>query len=210
MEKISLHRAQMKGDGLHLTNESANIIAEEVAIIIQTTMTQQGHNEEMENFEITIRNEQGNTNQNEELTTSEVNTTALIAAKIIGKGGERVKKIKGIYGVDINTIQTGDDDRTFTIFGKHQNVEKVAKIIKDIAQDTQEKVSEGNERSQYTNAHPEQRPKIPRDADSMPGESVQEGKSAYSYTTTAWRTSRCTLNLKLKGKKHENPPPNAQ
>ena len=113
MEKMSLHRAQIKGDGLHLTNESADIIAEEVAITIQTRMTQQGHNEEMENFEITIRNEQGNTNQNEELTTSEVNTTALIAAKIIGKGGERVKKIKGIYGVDINT--------------KHQNVEKVAK-----------------------------------------------------------------------------------
>ena len=54
----------MKGDGLHLTNESADITAEEVAITIQIRMTQQGHNEEMENCEITIRNEQGNTNQN--------------------------------------------------------------------------------------------------------------------------------------------------
>ena len=102
--------------------------------------------EETENFKITIRNEQGNTNQNEELSTTEVNTTAQkIAAKIIGKGGDRVKKMKGIYGININTIQTGDNDRTFTIIGKPQNVEKVAKIIRDIAHDTQERDTERNE-----------------------------------------------------------------
>ena len=109
-------------------------------------MAKQAPPEETENFKITIRNEQGNTNQNEELSTTEVNTTAQkIAAKIIGKGGDRVKKMKGIYGININTIQTGDNDRTFTIIGKTQNVEKVAKIIRDIAHDTQERDTERNE-----------------------------------------------------------------
>ena len=38
-KKITLHWSQMKGDGLHLTNESADIVAEEVATTIQDMMT---------------------------------------------------------------------------------------------------------------------------------------------------------------------------
>ena len=65
----------MKGDGLRLTNESADIVAEEVATTIQDMMTQVT-SEEMANFEITIRNEQENTNQNEKPSIAKVITTA--------------------------------------------------------------------------------------------------------------------------------------
>ena len=65
----------MKGDGLRLTNGSADIVAEEVATTIQDMMTQVT-SEEMANFEITIRNEQENTNQNEEPSIAKVITTA--------------------------------------------------------------------------------------------------------------------------------------
>ena len=152
--------AQMKGDGHHLTNESADIVAE-VETTTQAMMTQHPPSEEMENFEIIIRNEQGNTYQNDEPPTAEVNKPAHVAPKIIGKGGERVKEMKGIYCIDNNTTHTGDNDRTFTIIEKHQNVEKVAKIIRDIAQGTQERGTEHNEKIQNTNARPQQRPKIP-------------------------------------------------
>ena len=76
-----------------------------------------------------------------------------------GIGGERIKKIKNIYGVEINTTETDSNMRTFTITGNQQDITKATKIIKAIAKEAQEKDSDRAETSQYTNARPEARQK---------------------------------------------------
>ena len=162
-EKITLYRMQMRGDGLHLTNESAEIVAEEITQAIQNTVPppQQDPSEERENIEITITNENATANQDAEPSETGISTSKTIAAKIIGRAGERVRKIKGIYNVDINTVETDEDSRTFIITGNQQNVSKAKKIIHDIILETQEKDNVRTETSQYTNARPEPPTKIP-------------------------------------------------
>ena len=162
-EKITLYRAQMRGDGPHLTNESAEIVAEEITQAIQNTVPppQQDPSEERDNIEITITNENATANQDAEPSETGISTSKTIAAKIIGRAGERVRKIKGIYNVDINTVETDENSRTFIITGNQQNVNKAKKIIHDIILETQEKDNVRTETSQYTNARPEPPTKIP-------------------------------------------------
>ena len=62
------------------------------------------------------------------------------------------RRIKDLYQVEINTKETGDDERRFIITGAAKDPEKVLKIIKDIAKDTEDYDREQESRSQYKNA----------------------------------------------------------
>ena len=159
-DKISLHRAQMRKDGLHITNESAEIMADELTQVVNETNQPTPPTESLENFQITFNTNTATTEQ-ENIKSTEVHTTKQIAGRIIGIGGERIKKIKNIYGVEINTTETNNNTRTFTITGNQQDITKATKIIKAIAKEAQEKDSDRAETSPYTNSRPEAMKKMP-------------------------------------------------
>ena len=144
-DAISLHRGQMNRDGLHITNESAEIMAENITSVIQAQRTQPVATG---NIRITIPND----DHENRISQQEFTTTRQIAAKAIGKGGDRIRRIKDLYQVEINTKETGDDERKFIITGAAKDTEKVLKVIKDIAKDTEDYDREQESRSQYTNA----------------------------------------------------------
>ena len=144
-DAINLHRGQMNRDGLHITNESAEIMAENITSVIQAQRTQPVATG---NIRITIPND----DHENRISQQEFTTTRQIAAKAIGKGGDRIRRIKDLYQVEINTKETGDDERKFIITGAAKDTEKVLKVIKDIAKDTEDYDREQESRSQYTNA----------------------------------------------------------
>ena len=106
----------MRGDGLHLTNESAEIMADYITRTILDQLDQQPEND---NIEVTIQaSDTEMMDLDNDLATEEIETTKEIAAKIIGAGGERIRKIKALQNVEINTIDAGQNQRTFTIKGQ--------------------------------------------------------------------------------------------
>ena len=112
-EAITLHRGQMRGDGLHLTSESAEIMAEYITKAIKDQLNQPT---EGEDIEVTI--EASDTKMlslDEDLETKEIRTARQTAARLIGAGGERIRRIKTLYNVEINTKQTDEDERVFAI-----------------------------------------------------------------------------------------------
>ena len=155
-DKITLHRGQMKRDGLHITNESVEIMAESITDALTRVTTGPPD----ENFQITIRNDNERPETQNNNTTKELTTTKQVAAKLIGKGGERIRKIKTLYKVEINTIETGDDNRTFLIKGPANHAIKVQRIIKDIAKEVEERDREQQAMASYTNALPARPTKI--------------------------------------------------
>ena len=147
---ISLHRGQIKKDGIHLTNESAEAIAENISTAIQS---QRNNETRRENIRVTVDSENielQNTDDNP--TTEEFETTRQIAAKIIGKGGDRIRIIKSLYNVEIHTVETGENARNFSISGMAEDTTKVLKVMKCIANETEDHDLEQQTRAQFTNA----------------------------------------------------------
>ena len=146
-DNINIHRGQIRKDGLHLTGESAEIMAENIPLTILALQTDYPP---PENIKVTFQTGEA---QTKEPTKSETfKTTKHIAAKIIGIGGERIRKIKTLYTVEIHTSEIAVDERKFTITGTSQNVTKALRIIKNVAKETDEHDKELHTRSQYTNA----------------------------------------------------------
>ena len=149
-EIISLHRGQIKKDGIHLTNESAEAIAENISTAIQA---QRDNETGRESIRITVDSENielQDTDNNP--TTEEFETTRQIAAKIIGKGGDRIRRIKSLYNVEIHTDETGENTRKFSISGTAEDTTKVLKVMKCIANETEDHDLEQQTRAQFTNA----------------------------------------------------------
>ena len=150
-DKVTIHRGQIKSDGIHLTNESAEIMAEQITEAIEKSNDSNAE----ENIQITIPNNNYNDPETQDNnTTKEVTTTVQVAGKIIGRGGERIRKLKTLYRVEINTDETDEDHRTFQITGPANNATKVQKIIKDIAREITDRDQEQQEMAAYTNAPP--------------------------------------------------------
>ena len=150
-DKITIHRGQIKSDGIHLTNESAEIMAEQITEAIEKSNDANAE----ENIQITIPNNSYNDPETQDNnTTKEVTTTAQVAGKIIGRGGERIRKLKTLYRVEINTDETDDDHRTFQITGPANNATKVQKMIRDIAREVTDRDQEQEGVAAYTNAPP--------------------------------------------------------
>ena len=156
-DKITLHRTQMKKDGLHLTNESAEIMAEQITEAINRREQQTVNR----NLRITIKNDSNRSAKDNLEDTTQLTTSKQIAAKIIGKGGDRIRKIKSLYNVKIDTTETDEDHRTFSIKGVHKDTTKVHKILQEIAIDTEEQDKELQATETYTNGPPKRTTKIP-------------------------------------------------
>ena len=149
-DKVTIHRGQIKSDGIHLTNESAEIMAEQIKEAIKKSNEANAE----ENIQITIPNNNYDPETQDNNTTKEVTTTAQVAGKIIGRGGERIRKLKTLYRVEINTDETDDDHRTFQIAGPANNATKVQKIIRHISREVTDRDQEQQEMAAYTNAPP--------------------------------------------------------
>ena len=156
-DKITVHRRQMKKDGLHLTNESAEIMAEQITEAINRREQQTTNR----NLRITIKNDSNKSAKDNLEDTTQLTTTKHIAAKIIGKGGDRIRKIKTLYNVEIDTTETDEDRRTFSIKGARKDTTKVHRVLQEIAIDTEEQDKEQQATETYTNAPPKRTNKIP-------------------------------------------------
>ena len=156
-DKITLHRRQMKKDGLHLTNESAEIMGEQITEAINRSEPPTVNR----NRRITIKNDSNSSAKDNLEDTTQLTTSKQIAAKIIGKGGDRIRKIKSLYKVEVNTTETDEDHRTFSIKGAHKDTTKVHRILQEIAIDTEEQDKEQQATETYTNAPPKRTTKIP-------------------------------------------------
>ena len=156
-DKITLHCRQMKKDGLHLTNESAEIMAEQITEAINRREQQTANR----NLRITIKNDSNRSGKDNLEDTTQLTTTKQIATKIIGKGGDRIRKIKSLYNVEIDTTETDADHRTFSIKGAHKDTTKVHRILQEIVIDTEEQDKEQQATETYTNAPPKRTTKIP-------------------------------------------------
>ena len=156
-DKITLHRRQMKKDGLHITNESAEIMAEQITEAINRSEQQTTNR----NLRITIKNDSNRSAKDNLEDTTQLTTTKQIAAKIIGKGGDRIRKIKTLYNVEIDTTETDEDHRTFSIKGARKDTTKVHRVLQEIAIDTEEQDKEQKATETYTNAPPKRTTKIP-------------------------------------------------
>ena len=148
-DNINIHRGQMRKDGLHLTGESAEIMAENIS---QTIIALQTDYPPPENIKVTFQTRETEAQTKEPTRSETFKTTKHIAAKVIGIGGERIRKIKTLYSVEIHTSETTEEERKFTITGASQNVTKALRIIKNVAKETDEHDKELHTRSQYTNA----------------------------------------------------------
>ena len=91
-----------------------------------------------ENIKVTFQTGETEAQTKEPTQSETFKTTQHIAAKIIGIGGERIRKIKTLYRVEIHTSETADDERKFTVTGNSQNVTKALRIIKNVAKETDE------------------------------------------------------------------------
>ena len=147
----------MKKDGLHLTDEYAEIMAEQI--------TEASNRREQltanRNLRITIKNDSNRSAKDNLEDTTQLTTTKQIAAKITGKGGDRIRKIKSLYNVEIGTTETDEDHRTFSIKGARKDTTKVHRILQEIAIDTEEQDKEQQATETYTNAPPKRTTKIP-------------------------------------------------
>ena len=90
--------------------------------------------------------------KDDDVMTDKITTSRQTAAKIIGKGGERIKRIKTLYNVVINTRDDDLDRRTFTIKGSDKDVPKVIQLLNKMASETEDKDNEQKEMAAYTNA----------------------------------------------------------
>ena len=149
-EAINIHRGQMKKDGLHITNESAEILAEKIS---ETVKRLESGPTSKENLKITFTmDEQEAHAKDDDIMTDVITTSRHTAAKIIGKGGERIRRIKTLYNVAINTRDEDLDKRTFTIKGSDKDVTKVVQLLNKMASETEERDNEQREMAAYTNA----------------------------------------------------------
>ena len=150
---ITIHRTQMKPDGLHLTLESANTMAKEIAKTIRENKKDQDSEEE-----ITITPE----STKDDLNTQLITTTKNIAAKLIGKGGERINKIKNLHNVNITSEQPPDheNERRFTVTGTQEDTTQAIKLMKKIIKDTLKQDQEHQRKQEYTNPPPPPPPQV--------------------------------------------------
>ena len=167
----------MRGDGLHLTNESAEIMADYITRTILDQLDQQTEND---NIEVIIQaSDTEMMDLDNDLATEEIETTKEIAAKIIGAGGERIRKIKALHNVEIKTIDAGQNQRTFTIKGQPKDAIKALKTIQAITRDIEEKDSATSRRAKYTNALQETVKKIPETCRYYARGSCNRGESCW-------------------------------
>ena len=144
-----------------------------------------------ENIKVTFQTGETEAQTKEPTKSETFKTTKHIAAKIIGIGGERIRKIKTLYTVEIHPSETADDERKFTVTGNSQNVTKALRIIKNVAKETDEHDRELHTRSQYTNApNPRHLPKYKWHAGTSQRGS---GKKEKNYTTRAQQMPQRTL-----------------
>ena len=113
------------------------------------------------NLRRTIKNDSTSTAKDNLEDTTQLTTSKQIAAKIIGKVGDRTRKIKSLYKVEIDTTETDEDHRTFSIKGARKYTTKVHRILQEIAIDTEEQDKEQQSTETYTNAPPKRTTKIP-------------------------------------------------
>ena len=148
-DAITIHRGQMKPDGLHITSETAEIMAERIAEAIETA---EAGTSNRQNLRITFRASDQEEPQEQGKVTGKFSTHRTTAAKIIGRGGERIRKFKTLYKVDINTRETGQDERTFLIQCGESDFQKVTQLLKEIARETDERDQNRQQMESYTNA----------------------------------------------------------
>ena len=86
-DNINIHRGQMRKDGLHLTGESAEIMAENIS---QTIIALQTDYPPPENIKVTFQTGETEAQTKEPTRSETFKTTKHIAAKVIGIGGESV------------------------------------------------------------------------------------------------------------------------
>ena len=118
-DAITIHRGQMKWDGLHITSESAEILVEKIYGTVRRLKTEPTTRENLKNtFTMTKKLPHG-------WKCSDRQYYHLhMAAKIIGKGGERITRIKTFYNMEINTRDEDQDRRTFNIKGADKDIPK--------------------------------------------------------------------------------------
>ena len=107
-DNINIHRGQIRKDGLHLTGESAEIMAENISLTILSLLKDYPP---PENIKVTFQTSETEAQTKEPTKSETFKTTKHIAAKIIAIGGERIRKIKTLYTVEIHTSKTADDER---------------------------------------------------------------------------------------------------
>ena len=158
-DPITIHRTQMKPDGLHLTLESANTMAKEIAKTIRENKEDQESEEEITN----PPEEEDPQSTEDDLNTQLITTTKNIAAKLIGRGGERINKIKNLHNVNITSEQPPDHEheRRFTVTGTQEDTTQAIKLMKKIIEDTVKQDQEHQRRQEYTNAPPSTTSKFP-------------------------------------------------
>ena len=149
-EAINIHRGQMKKDGLHITNESAEILAEKISEIVKRLESGPTSRENLK-ITFTMDDQEAHTND-DDVMTDVITTSRHTAAKIIGKGGERIRRIKTLYNVAINTRDEDLDRSTFTIKGSDKDVTKLIQLLNKMASETEERDNEQREMAAYTNA----------------------------------------------------------
>ena len=158
-DPITIHRTQMKPDGLHLTLESANTMAKEIAKTIRENKEDQDSEEEITN----PPEEENLQSTEDDLNTQLITTTKNIAAKLIGRGGERINKIKNLHNVNITSEQPPDheNERRFTVTGTQEDTTQAIKLMKKIIEDTVKQDQEHQRKQEYTNAPPSTTSKFP-------------------------------------------------
>ena len=109
-DKITVHHRQMRKGGLHLTDESAEIMAEQIAEAISRNEQPTSNR----NLRITIETDSNNTSKDSMKGTTQLTTSKQIAAKVIGKLGDRIRKIESLHKVKIDTTETDQDLRPFS------------------------------------------------------------------------------------------------
>ena len=62
-----------------------------------------------------------------------------IAGKDKDKEGGRIQNIKTLHNVEINTTETGQDQRSFTIWGAPKNATKLQRVLREIVNENEEK-----------------------------------------------------------------------
>ena len=164
----------MPGDSLHLTNESAEIMANYINKAINDQLNQSIGSEDIE---VTIEaSDSEMLALDKDLETKEIRTAKQTAAKLIGAGGERIRRIKTLYNVEIHTKQTDEDQQVFVIKGNPSYTAKAYKTIKAIVSDIEEKDNEKQTKVKYANT-PEKQQKNTNDLLVLRKRRVQQRKN---------------------------------
>ncbi len=116
-------RAQIREDGIHITDLTARRIAEKLAKETKKCSSSRKHKE-----------------TDSKTSVAKIETNKTKAARVIGAGGERINRMKIKYEVKIQTENVGER-QMFIIEGEEQRVEKAKKEIQEIIEETERRNS---------------------------------------------------------------------